>query len=158
MVAEVAAVGAVKAKRTTVVIADDHRLILLALREELEAAGFDVCGEATSGADALERVLASRPDLALLDVQMPEGRGDEVAGVLAREAPDVKVVLITAEPNEDGAVDAIRSGALGYIDKAIAPRRLAHVLRDVVNGEGAFPRQYMPRLARELRNGSAHHA
>jgi DNA-binding NarL/FixJ family response regulator len=158
MVAGVAAVGAVKAKRTTVVIADDHRLILLALRQELEAAGFDVCGEATSGADALDRVLASRPDLALLDVQMPEGRGDEVAGVLAREAPDVKVVLITAEPNEDGAVDAMRSGAVGYIDKAIEPRRLVHVLRDVVNGEGAFPRQYMPRLARELKNGSAHQA
>jgi DNA-binding NarL/FixJ family response regulator len=50
---------------------------------------------------------------------MPEGRGDEVAGVLAREAPDVKVVLITADPNEDGAVDAMRSGALGYIDKRI---------------------------------------
>ena len=61
------AVGAVTAKRTTVVIADDHRLILLALREELEAAGFDVCGEATSGADALDRVLESHPDLALLD-------------------------------------------------------------------------------------------
>lgn len=114
-----AAVGALEARRTTVVIADDHRLILLVLREELEAAGFDVCGEATSGADALDRVLASRPDLALLDVQMPEGRGDEVAGVLAREAPDVKVVLITADPNEDGAVDAMRSGALGYIDKRI---------------------------------------
>jgi len=115
-------------------------------------------GEATNGADALDRVLESHPDLALLDVQMPEGRGDEVANVLAREAPDVKVVLITAEPNEDGAVDAIRSGALGYIDKAIAPRRLAHVLRDVANGEGAFPRIYMPRLGRELRNGAAHRA
>jgi DNA-binding NarL/FixJ family response regulator len=154
----VASVGAVGAKKTTVVIADDHRLILLVLRAELEAAGFDVLGEATNGADALDRVLESHPDLALLDVQMPEGRGDEVANVLAREAPDVKVVLITAEPNEDGAVDAMRSGALGYIDKAIAPRRLAHVLRDVANGEGAFPRQYMPRLGRELRNGAAHRA
>jgi DNA-binding NarL/FixJ family response regulator len=154
----VAAAGGVETKKTTVVIADDHRLILLALRAELEAAGFDVCGEATSGAEALDQVLESHPDLALLDVHMPERRGDEVADVLQREAPDVKVVLITAEPNEDGAVDALRSGALGYIDKAIAPRRLAHVLRDVVNGEVAFPRQYMPRLARELRDAAAHRA
>jgi two-component system nitrate/nitrite response regulator NarL len=148
----------VEARKTTVVIADDHRLILLVLRAELEAAGFDVRGEATSGADALDRVLESQPDLALLDVNMPEGRGDEVADVLAREAPDVKVVLITAEPNEDGAVNAMRAGALGYIDKAIAPRRLAHVLRDVVNGEGSFPRQYMPRLVREMRHGAAQRA
>jgi DNA-binding NarL/FixJ family response regulator len=151
-------VAAEGVRRTTVVIADDHRLILLILRAELEAAGFVVCGEATNGADALDRVLESHPDLALLDVQMPEGRGDEIASVLAREAPDVKVVLITAEPNEDGAVDAMRSGALGYIDKAIAPRKLVHVLHDVVNGEGAFPRRYMPRLVRELRDGAVQRA
>lgn len=59
-------------------IADDHPLVLSALRSELESAGFIVCGEATTGAEALELNLATRPDLALLDVLMPEGDGDEV--------------------------------------------------------------------------------
>lgn len=117
-------------------IADDHPLVLSALRSELEAAGFVVCGEATTGAEALDLVLATRPDLALLDVLMPEGDGDEVARVLAREAPEVKVVLLTAAPSRDGELSAARSGVVAYLDKAIAPQRLVRVLQDVGCGDG----------------------
>ena len=138
-------------RKPTVVIADDHRLVLSTLRRALETAGFDVCGEAQTGADALELILSKRPELALLDVHMPEGGGDAVAAVLANELPDVKVILLTATPNEDEALNAMRLGALGYIDKSISPRRLAHVLHDVANGEASFPRRYIPRMARELR-------
>jgi DNA-binding NarL/FixJ family response regulator len=137
--------------RKTIVIADDFRLILLALRRELETSGFEICGEATTGAAALEAVRECHPDLALLDVQMPEGRGDDVAAVLADEEPDVKIVLMTARPNEEGAIRAIRSGAVGYIDKAISPRQLVHVLNAVAAGEGAYPRRFLPRIAAELR-------
>ena len=138
-------------QKTTIVIADDIRLVLLALRRELETAGFEICSEATTGADALEAVRDYRPDLALLDIQMPEGRGDDVAAILADELPQVKVVLMTAKTDEEGAVRAIRSGAVGYIDKAVSPRKLIHVLNAVADGEGAFPRRYMPRIAHELR-------
>ena len=138
-------------RNPSVVIADDYGLVLSALRAELEAAGFDVCGEALSGADALECILRSRPDLAVLDMHMPEGGGDDVAAVLQSELPDVKIVLLTATPTEDEAVKALRVGALGYLDKSISPRRLAHVLHAVVNGEASFPRRYLPRVARELR-------
>jgi DNA-binding NarL/FixJ family response regulator len=134
-----------------VVIADDYRLVLSAMRKELESAGFDVCGEALTGAEALESIYATSPDLALLDVHMPEGGGDELAVVLAREMPEVKVVLLTATANEDEAIEALRSGALGYLEKTISSRRLAHVLHEVSNGEIAFPRRFMPRIARELR-------
>jgi len=103
-------------RKTTIVIADDLRLVLLALRRELETAEFEICSEATTGADALEAVRDYRPDLALLDIQMPEGRGDDVAAILADELPQVKVVLMTAKTDEEGAVRAIRSGAVGYID------------------------------------------
>jgi DNA-binding NarL/FixJ family response regulator len=137
-----------------IVIADDHRLILSALRLDLEAAGFVICGEAETGADALDLILGSVPDLALLDVHMPEGNGDEVAGVLSQELPEVRVVLITATPTEDGALEAIRSGAVGYLDKAIAPERLAEALHGVHRGEGSFPRRFLPRLGRELREAA----
>jgi DNA-binding NarL/FixJ family response regulator len=134
-----------------VVIADDYRLVLSALRKELESAGFDVCGEAVTGAEALKSIFATGPDLALLDVHMPEGGGDELAVVLAREMPGVKVVLLTAMPDEDEAIEALRAGALGYLEKTISSRRLAHVLLEVSNGQIAFPRRFMPRIARELR-------
>lgn len=117
-------------------IADDHPLVLSALRSELEAAGFIVCGEATTGAEALDLVLATRPDLALLDVLMPEGDGDEVARVLAREAPEVKVVLLTAAPSREGELTAIRSGVVAYLDKAVPSQRLVRVLKDVACGDG----------------------
>jgi DNA-binding NarL/FixJ family response regulator len=114
-----------------VVIADDYRLVLSALRNELESAGFDVCGEALTGAEALESIFATEPDLALLDVHMPQGGGGELAVLLAREMPDVKVVLLTATANEDEAVEALRAGALGYLEKTISSRRLAHVLHEI---------------------------
>jgi DNA-binding NarL/FixJ family response regulator len=143
--------AAARSVKPRVVIADDYRLVLSALRKELESAGFDVCGEALTGAEALESIFATGPDLALLDVHMPEGGGDELAVVLAREMPEVKVVLLTATANEDEAIEALRSGALGYLEKTISSRRLAHVLHEVSNGEIAFPRRFMPRIARELR-------
>jgi DNA-binding NarL/FixJ family response regulator len=144
-------VAAAARSEKTIVIADDLRLVLLAVRQELESAGFVVCGEATTGADALEIIRQAHPDLALLDVQMSEGGGDEIAEVLARELPDVKVVLLTAKSDEEGALSAMRSGAVGYLDKTISPSLLAHVLEDVANGEGSYPRRFIPRIAKELR-------
>jgi DNA-binding NarL/FixJ family response regulator len=138
----------------SIVIADDHRLILSALRFDLESAGFVVSGEARTGADALDLILGSVPDLALLDVHMPEGKGYEVARVLSHELPEVKVVLITATPTEDGAVEAIRAGAVGYLDKTISSRRLAEALFGVNRGEGSFPRRFLPRLGLELREAA----
>lgn len=95
-----------------IVIADDHPLVLSALRHELESAGFVVCGEAATGADALELVLTTHPRLTLLDEDMPEGEGAAVAAVLIREAPDVKVALLGDAPNEEGAGAAAALGAV----------------------------------------------
>ena len=138
-------------ERKSIVIADDLRLVLLALSHELEASGFDVSGEATTGAGALDAIRLYQPDLALLDVHMPDGRGDEIAALVADELPDVKVVLMTAKPDEEGAVRAMRSGAVGYVDKMISPKRLVRVLNAVADGEGAYPRRYFLRIAAELR-------
>jgi DNA-binding NarL/FixJ family response regulator len=148
----------VKDVRHTIVIADDLRLVLLALRGELRSSGFEICGEATTGSGALAEVRKCRPELALLDVQMPEGRGDDIARVLSVELPDVKIVLMTAKPDEEGALRAVRSGAVGYVDKMISPRQFVRVLKAVAAGEGAFPRRYFPRLAAELRGDAGRRA
>jgi DNA-binding NarL/FixJ family response regulator len=140
-----------RAGRGRILIADDHALIRLSLRDELEAAGFGVCAEAATGAEALEAALRSQPELCLLDVNMPEGGGIAAAAAIRRELPQTKVMLITAEPSATGALAAARAGADGYLDKAISPDRLPDVVAAVLAGESAYPRRLLPGLLAELR-------
>ena len=85
-----------------VLIADDHPLIRMSFRQDLEAAGITVCAEAGTGAEAIRAALAERPDLSLLDVRMPEGGGLAAAESIRRSLPATKVVLITAFPDKEG--------------------------------------------------------
>jgi DNA-binding NarL/FixJ family response regulator len=122
------------------VIADDHALTRTLLREELEGAGFVVCGEAATGAGALEVALRERPDLCLLDVVMPEGNGFEAAREIKSALPETKVVIVTAAPDEEGVVAAAQAGADGYLGKDFDPVRLPEIVRAIAAGEAAYPR------------------
>ena len=133
-----------------VLVADDHPFIRHSLREDLEAARIVVCGEAATGAEAVRVALAERPDLCLLDVCMPEGDGITAAGTIRRSLPAVKIVLITAFPDEDGALAAARAGADGYLAKDIAQRRLPHVLHAIAQGETSYPRRLLHPILRAL--------
>lgn len=137
--------------RARILIADDHALMRLSLRDDLEAAGFVVCAEAATGAGALEAALRERPDLCLLDVQMPEGGGIRAADAIGRELPQTRILLITAEPTQEGALAAARAGAGGYLDKSIDPLRLPVVVAALLAGESAYPRRLLPGLLAELR-------
>jgi DNA-binding NarL/FixJ family response regulator len=129
-----------------VLIADDHPLIRLALREELQAAKFDVCAEAATGAEAFEAALRDEPDICLLDASMPEGGGLGAATAIHEQLPLVKVVLITATPSERDSFAALCGGADGYIAKDVDPHRLPTILRAVVAGELAYPRSLLRQL------------
>ena len=132
-----------------VLIADDHPRIRLALREDLERGGLEVCAEAATGAEALAAALRERPDLCLLDAQMP-GNGLAVTKAIRRELPATKVILITATPDEDGVLAAARAGAYGYLAKDVDPRRLPQIVRAVAGGETAYPRLLLGALLRSL--------
>ena len=79
----------------TLLIVDDDAVIRSALRSFVEADGYRVCGEAANGVEAIERARELQPDLVLLDLAMPRLNGAEVAGVLKREMPRVKIILLT---------------------------------------------------------------
>ena len=134
-----------------ILIADDHPLIRLAIRRDLELGGLEVCAEAGTGAEAAEAALRERPDLCLLDIRMPEGGGLDAAAAIRRSVPTAKVVLITAAPDENGVLAAARAGADGYLAKDVDPRRLPQILRAVADGETAYPRRLLWPLLRELR-------
>jgi DNA-binding NarL/FixJ family response regulator len=128
-----------------ILLADDHRLIRLSLREDLEQAGFEVCAEATTAAEAIEAAVREEPDLCLLDLSMPGG-GLHAAAQINLHLPSTKVVMLTASSKEEHLLEAVRAGACGYLLKEDDPTRLPIVLREVLAGVPAFPR----RLTRPL--------
>ena len=142
---------AVPTRPLRVLIADDHVVMRRSFREDLEAAGMEVCAEAATGAEAVRAALAERPDLCLLDVRMPGGDGITAAESIRQALPGMKIVLVTAFPDEDGVLAAARAGADGYLTKDIGSRRLLHVLCAVMRGETSYPRRLLYPVLRALR-------
>jgi DNA-binding NarL/FixJ family response regulator len=135
-----------------VLIADDHPPTRAGVRLSLEESGsFTVCGEAATAAAAVEAAVALRPDVALLDIQMP-GNGVVAARDIAAAAPDVAVVMLTVSRDDTDLFAALRAGARGYLLKDIDPDRLAPALEGVLSGEAALPRGLVARLIDEFRS------
>jgi DNA-binding NarL/FixJ family response regulator len=138
----------------TVLLADDHPLLRLSLREELEAEGFAVCAEAETADEAIEAAIRDRPDLCILDISMPGG-GLSAAAEISRRIPEAKIVMLTASVSEEHVLEAVRSGAWGYLLKDDDPTRLPIALRDVLSGKPAFPRRLSAGLVAAARSALA---
>lgn len=132
-------------RRLRVVVADDHLAMRRGLCDELADAGFEVCGQAASGSEAVAVALDVEPDLCLLDVVMPGGSGIEAARALHELLPATSVVLISSMPDEDDARAARRAGASGYLAKHDDPRQLPQVLRRAVEDGAAFQSPWLDR-------------
>ena len=102
----------------TVLIVDDHPSFRSSARALLEAEGYDVVGEAENGLDGLDAARALRPDVVLLDVQLPDIDGFEVASRLTKDAEAPAVVLISSRDGSDFGHLVRDSGARGFIPKA----------------------------------------
>ena len=117
-----------------ILIAEDETIIRLDLRDLLEKAGFDVCGEAKDGEEAVELARATLPDLAIMDVKMPRLDGIEAARTILEERP-IPIVMLTAYGQEELVSRAVEAGVFGYLVKpfresdllpAIATARARH--------------------------------
>lgn len=119
--------GAGKAAGTTVLLADDHPMLRMAIRLELEELGYSICAEADSAGAAVEAALRERPQLCLLDVEMPGG-GVAAATEITRCVPETRVVMLTVCGDADVAAAARRAGAVDYLLKDISPEHLHSAL------------------------------
>jgi DNA-binding NarL/FixJ family response regulator len=133
-----------------IVVADDHPPTRVGVRTVLEADGFEVCAEADDAPSAVEAVLRERPDVCLLDVDMP-GSGIAAAAEITSKRPETAVVMLSVSANEDDLFDALRAGAAGYLLKETNPARLPHALRGVMEGEAALSRTLVARVIDEFR-------
>jgi len=136
--------------RLRVLIADDHVPTRAALRADLEEDGIEVCAEVGTGAHAIDAALSLRPDVCLIDIEMPDG-GIVAVETISQALPSVKIVLMTATPDEKSALAAARAGAVGYLDKARDPRWLPQVVRAVAAGQAEYPQRFIPELLRAIR-------
>ncbi len=130
-----------------VLIADDHGIVREGLRAVLgPEPGMEVVGEAATGKVVVERAAELRPDVILMDIQMPQINGIEATRRIVEANPDVGVVVLTMFEDDDSVFSAMRAGARGYVLKGALPSQILKVLRAVAGGEAYFG----PEIARRL--------
>jgi len=134
----------------TVLIADDHAPTRAGVRGALRDGGFAVVAEANRADAAVEGALRERPDVCVLDINMP-GSGIAAAARITEQLPDTAVVMLTVSREDQDLFASLRAGALGYLLKDMDPGRLAAALRGVLSGEAALPRTLVARVIGEFR-------
>jgi DNA-binding NarL/FixJ family response regulator len=133
-----------------VLIADDHPLTRVGVRLALERGGFEVCAEVDDGPSAVKAAESERPDVCLLDIQMPGG-GIRAAEEITAKVPESAIVMLTVSRRDSDLFDALRVGASGYLLKDTDPDRLPLALHGVLEGEAALPRHLVALVIDEFR-------
>jgi DNA-binding NarL/FixJ family response regulator len=122
-----------------VVIADDNPVVRDGLRALLGSIpGLEVVGTATTGREAIREAVSTRPDVVVMDVQMPDLDGVEATREMARAAPDVAVLMLTMYDDDETVFAAMRAGASGYLLKGAEQDEIARAIRSVAAGEAVF--------------------
>jgi two-component system, NarL family, response regulator DegU len=132
-------------------LADDHRMLREGLRRSMTEEGFDVVGEATNGAEAVELVDRLVPQVVLMDVSMPEMDGIDAARAIHLRHPEVMVIMLTMHADSDVVASAIRSGASGYLVKDCSTDEIAEAVRMAASGDTALSPQLASSMLDELR-------
>ena len=125
-------------KPVRILIADDHEVVRQGVRAVLEGqAGWVVCGEASSGRDAVVKAIDLQPDVVVLDITMPELNGLEATRQIRRAVP-AKVLILTVHESDQVAAEVLDAGAHGYVSKTDAGRTLVEAIRALLGGQTFF--------------------
>ncbi len=134
-----------------VLLADDHSIVLDGLRRIIEdCEDMEVLAEASDGTRALEAALKTRPDVAVIDISMPDIDGLELINRLLSHYPDLPIVVLTVHEDRQYMYRAVQAGAMGYITKRSASEQLVQALRKVQSGKRFFPEEVAEALALHL--------
>ena len=133
---------------------DDHEIVRRGLRELLEADGdIEVVGEAGTAEEGLSRIPPTRPDVAVLDVRLPDGDGVEVCREVRSAHPGIQCLILTSFSDDDALFQAIMAGAAGYLLKQVKSNDLVDAVRRVARGQSLLDPEVTARVLERLRKG-----
>jgi two-component system response regulator DevR len=137
----------------SVFLVDDHEVVRQGLRTLLEDAGLRVVGEASTAAEAVRRIAATRPQVAVLDVQLPDGTGIDVCRDVRSLVPDTACLMLTSFDDDEALFAAIMAGASGYLLKQIRGLQLVESVQRVAAGESLLDPKVTARVLERIRSG-----
>ncbi|MFG3656573.1 response regulator [Streptomyces sp. NPDC047706] len=143
-------------RKIRVFLLDDHEVVRRGVHELLSVEGdIEVVGEAGTAADALVRIPATRPDVAVLDVRLPDGSGVEVCREIRARGDTVRCLMLTSFADDEALFDAIVAGASAYVLKAVRGGELLSAVRDVAAGRSLLDPVATARVLERLRDGGS---
>jgi DNA-binding NarL/FixJ family response regulator len=138
-----------------VFLLDDHDVVRRGLRDLLEAEDdIEVVGEADSAEQAVRRISALRPDVAILDVRLPDGDGVEVCREVRSHNPDVTCLMLTSFSDDEALFDAVMAGAAGYLLKQVRENDLVAAVRTVAGGGSLLEPKAIQNVLNRVRSGN----
>lgn len=141
------------AEQITVFLLDDHEVVRRGVQELLESEGdIKVVGEAGTAEEALHRIVATRPNVAVLDVRLPDGNGVEVCREIRSSHPEIQCLMLTSFTDDEALFEAIMAGASGYVLKQIRGNELVSAVRRVARGESLLDPAVTRRVLDRLRS------
>jgi two-component system, NarL family, response regulator DevR len=140
---------------TRVFLLDDHEVVRRGVRELLEEAGFEIAGEASTAAEALARIPPTKPDVAVLDVRLPDGSGVEVCREVRDRVPGLACLMLTSYSDDEALFEAIMAGASGYVLKQIRGNDLVDAINTVAEGKSLLDPAATTRLMARLQDTSS---
>ena len=134
-------------KSIRILLVDDHYMVRIGLASSLgDEPDLKVVGQAESIADALIQFRQLQPDVTLLDLQLPDGDGSTAIGLIRKECPAARIVVLSVNETEEDIHRAIAAGAAGYLPKSIAPEEMLAAIRMVHQGNTYFPTSIAARM------------
>ncbi|WP_460871184.1 response regulator [Nocardioides pakistanensis] len=119
-------------------VVDDHPMWREAVARDLGDAGFEVVATAANGTEAVNRARAARPDVLVLDLQIPAPDGVAVTATLVPDFPDLRVLILSASGEQDDVLEAVKAGATGYLVKSASREELVDAVSRVARGDTVF--------------------
>ena len=139
-----------------VMLVDDHALVRAALRQALAAPDIEVVADVASAEEALRVAPEVRPDLLLLDIDLPGMSGLQLLRELAPRLPGTRIVMLTVSSAHRDLFEAMRNGAAGYLTKDVAPEALLRAVRGALQGDLAMPRRMAATVVHQFAAAARH--
>jgi DNA-binding NarL/FixJ family response regulator len=137
-----------------VFLVDDHEVVRRGVRELLETeSDIEIVGEAGTAEEAVGRILATSPDVAVLDVRLPDGSGVEVCRDVRSARPDLACIMLTSYADDEALFDAIMAGASGYVLKQVRGSDLIDAVRKLADGQSLLDPRVTAKVIERLRRG-----